>query len=150
AGLLYVLPNGITGNYYAESESVDEVFAPYLTSYGGVGSSFIAEGYFNFGAASLLLFFIYGIILAVLQNAAEKSYRTGAYASFFACCSSFMLISFYIRSDVRTFARYFIWNVAPVILLQQVLIPSLDKRSEKIPTPTISSSNFKGYENGEN
>lgn len=60
AGLLYVLPNGLTGSAYLQSKSVDEVFSAYLTSYGGVGSSFIAEAYFNFGVWSVVLFFYSG------------------------------------------------------------------------------------------
>lgn len=136
AGLLYVLPNGFTGNAYLQSKSVDEVFSPYLTFYGGVGSSFIAEAYFNFGTYSVVIFFVYGVFIAMLQNAVERSYEKGSYGTLFACCAAFMLMSFYIRSDVRTFPRYFIWNVLPVIIVQQLILPSIKankdvrKRSE--------------------
>lgn len=125
AGLLYIFPNGLTGNAYLQSKSVDEVFSPYLTSYGGVGSSFIAEAYYNFGIYSFILFFTYGVFIAMLQNAVERSYEKGSYGTLFACCSAFMLMSFYIRSDVRTFPRYFIWNALPVIVVQQLILPNI-------------------------
>ena len=137
AGLLYVLPNGLTGNAYLQSRSVDEVFSSYLTYYGGVGSSFIAEAYFNFGAWSVVLFFLFGIFIAILQNAVERSCEKGSYVTLFACCASFMLISFYIRSDVRTFPRYFIWNALPIIIVQQVILPRIRPRTEGLEPPEI-------------
>lgn len=123
AGLLYILPNGLTNNAYLESKSVDEVFSSYLTSYGGVGSSFIAEAYFNFGNWSVIVFFLYGALIALLQNAVERSYEKGFYGTLFASCASFMQISFFIRSDVRTFPRYFVWSVLPVIAVHQLILP---------------------------
>ena len=125
AGLLYIFPNGLTNNAYLESKSVDEVFSSYLTYYGGVGSSFIAEAYYNFGNWSVVVFFLYGAFIALLQNAVERSYEKGFYGTLFACCASFMQISFFIRSDVRTFPRYFIWSVLPVIAVHQVILPRI-------------------------
>lgn len=135
AGLLYVLPNGLTGNAYLQSKSVDEVFSDYLTYYGGVGSSFIAEAYFNYGVWSVFLFFLFGVFIAILQNAVEQSYEKGSYGTLFACCASFMLISFYIRSDVRTFPRYFIWNALPIIIVQQVILPRIKAHAEGTEPP---------------
>ncbi|WP_302742125.1 O-antigen polysaccharide polymerase Wzy [uncultured Collinsella sp.] len=140
AGLLYVLPNGLTGNAYLQSKSVDEVFSPYLTYYGGVGSSFIAEAYFNFGPYSVVLFFLYGVCIAMLQNAVERSYEKGSYGTLFACCASFMLMSFYIRSDVRTFPRYFIWNALPIIIVQQVILPRIKAHKDVRKHPAIDLS----------
>lgn len=137
AGLLYVLPNGLTGNAYLQSKSVDEVFSTYLTHYGGVGSSFIAEAYFNFGVGSVVLFFLFGVFIAILQNAVERSYENGSYGTLFACCASFMLISFYIRSDVRTFPRYFIWNALPIIIVQQAILPRVKAHIEGLEPPEI-------------
>lgn len=121
SGFVYILPNGLTGNYYASVPSVDEVFAQQLVQYGGVGSSFIAEGWYNFGCWSMILFFGYGVLLAKMQNAAERFYRKGSCAAFFACCSCFMFIAFYIRSDTRTFLRNFFWTVLPLIVVQQAV-----------------------------
>lgn len=135
AGLLYVLPNGLTGNAYLQSKSVDEVFSPYLTYYGGVGSSFIAEAYFNFGVYSVVLFFLYGVFIAMLQNVVERSYVKGSYGTLFACCAAFMLMSFYIRSDVRTFPRYFIWNALPVIIVQQLILPNIKANKDARKRP---------------
>lgn len=141
AGILYVLPSGLTNNAYQESKSVDEVFSSYLTSYGGVGSSFIAEAYFNFGAWSVAVFFIFGVFVALVQNVVERSYEKGSYGTLFACCASFMLISFYIRSDVRTFLRYFIWSALPVIAVQQVVFPRAPGYDGKGKQSKIALSN---------
>ena len=70
AGLLYIFPNGLTGNAYLQSKSVDEVFSPYLTSYGGVGSSFIAEAYYNFLRDIFFYFILY--IWRIYRNASER------------------------------------------------------------------------------
>lgn len=148
AGLLYVLPNGLTGNAYLQSKSVDEVFSTYLTHYGGVGSSFIAEAYFNFGVGSVVLFFLFGVFIAILQNAVERSYENGSYGTLFACCASFMLISFYIRSDVRTFPRYFIWNALPIIIVQQAILPRVKAHIEGLEPPEIDLPDSRKYFGG--
>jgi len=62
SGLLYALPNAITGNYYTKTPEVDSGFKDYISTGGGIGSSFIAEGYYNFGWFSILLFLLYGYL----------------------------------------------------------------------------------------
>ena len=105
-----------------------------------LGSSFIAEAYFNFGPYSVVLFFLYGVCIAMLQNAVERSYEKGSYGTLFACCASFMLMSFYIRSDVRTFPRYFIWNALPIIIVQQVILPRIKAHKDVRKHPAIDLS----------
>ncbi len=120
AGVLYILPNGVTGNYYASVPSVDELVAPYLTSYGGVGSSFIAEGFLNFGPWCLILFFAYGLLIAWMANLADKELSKGNLMVLFVVTACFLAFSFFIRSDVRTFPRTFFWDILPIIVFQQV------------------------------
>lgn len=129
AGILYILPNGFTGNYYASVPSVDELVAPYLTSYGGVGSSFIAEGYLNFGPWSLMLFFCYGALIAWMSNLVDKELSKGNLMAIFVVAACFLSFSFYIRSDVRTFPRNFVWDILPIILVQQVFNVWLTRRN---------------------
>lgn len=121
AGLAYVLPNAVTGNYYASVPSVDEVFQGFLTSYGGVGSSFIAEAYYNFGYGALLTMAVYGWLLRRLQNEFLFSIADGRYYSAFACVSCFAICSFYVRSDARTFLRNFIWRPLPLLAVEWLL-----------------------------
>lgn len=121
SGITYILPNVVTGNFYASVNSVDQLFAPFLTSYGGVGSSFIAEAYYNFGYASFLVMAVFGLLLGKIQKEFEIGLAKENYFILFACVGCFMICSFYIRSDVRTFLRNFTWNVAPILALQWVL-----------------------------
>lgn len=121
AGLAYVLPNAVTGNYYASVPSVDEVFRDFLTSYGGVGSSFIAEAYYNFGYGALFAMAMYGWILRRLQNEFQLAVADGRYYAIFACVSCFAICSFYVRSDVRTFFRNFVWRPLPLLAIEWFL-----------------------------
>ncbi|MEC4273899.1 O-antigen polysaccharide polymerase Wzy, partial [Adlercreutzia sp. R25] len=121
SGITYVLPNGLTGNYYESIDSVDELFSPFVTQYSGVGSSFIAEAYYNFGYGSLAVMAIYGIILGRLQSAFDRAIERKNYGAIFAIASSFAIISFCVRSDVRTFLRTFVWSVSPILLLNWLL-----------------------------
>lgn len=131
AGILYILPNGVTGNYYASVPSVDELVAPYLTSYGGVGSSFIAEGYLNFGPWCLILFFGYGLLIAWMANLADKELNKGNLMALFVVAACFLAFSFFIRSDVRTFLRTFLWDILPIIIVQQVFYTRLARGGKR-------------------
>lgn len=111
SGLLYTLPNSLNGNIYQSVPSTDEVFASFLTQYGGVGSSFIAEGYYNFGNASIFLFLIFGMLFAFLARQLELSIATGNYWRLFCCVTALAIILFYVRSDTRSFFRNFTWTV---------------------------------------
>lgn len=121
SGIVYVLPNQLTGGFYASVDSVDELLSPFLTSYGGVGSSFIAEGYLNFGYFSIIIFALYGLIIGKLTNFAERQLAKGKKVGLFIACACFLLMAIFIRSDTRTFLRNFVWAVLPVLILQQLL-----------------------------
>lgn len=121
SGIAYILPDAVTGDYYASVNSVDQLFAPFLTSYGGVGSSFIAEAYYNFGYASFFVMALFGLLLGKIQKEFEIGLAKANYFILFACVGCFMICSFYIRSDVRTFLRNFTWNVLPILALQWML-----------------------------
>lgn len=121
AGFTYVLPNALTGDYYSSVPSVDEVFQGYLTSYGGVGSSFIAEAYYNFGYSALLVMAVYGCLLRKLQNEFQLAIADGRYYASFACVSCFAICSFYVRSDARTFLRNFVWKPFPLLAIEWFL-----------------------------
>ena len=121
SGISYIMPNVITGDFYGSVDSVDQLFAPFLTNYGGVGSSFISEAYYNFGHASFIVMAVFGLTLGKIQQEYEKGLTSRNYFIIFICVSCFMIFSFYIRSDVRTFFRNFVWNVMPILALQWVI-----------------------------
>lgn len=117
AGIAYVLPNALTGSVITQVPSVDETYSHFLVSYGGVGSSFVAEGYFNFGNWSLVLFFFYGIALAYMQRSIERACKEGDFVRLFAAAAAFMVAIFFVRSDCRVFFRNYVWGPLPIILV---------------------------------
>ena len=121
SGLVYTLPNAFTGNYYVKTPEVDSQFKDYITPGSGIGSSFIAEGYYNFGWLSLLLFFVYGYLFGVYCNKLERVVNACDFPKIFLYIGLFCIIIFYVRSDTRTFFRNFIWYYVPIYLYCKVL-----------------------------
>lgn len=118
SGLAYILPNGMTDNYYAKVGSTDDTFKGYLNSYGsGIGSSFIAEAYWNFGEYSLILIFLFGLILGQISKSLDDAIYRLDYKAIFIFTYIFVIISFYVRSDTRTFFRNYFWYCLPIILV---------------------------------
>lgn len=118
SGLAYILPNGITNNYYNMVKSTDEVFKGFINAYGsGIGSSFVAEAYWNFGYFSLIVMFLFGWLIGKLCTKLDKAIYCHDYINIFVCTYVFSCISFYVRSDTRTFFRNFVWFCVPLILV---------------------------------
>lgn len=116
SGILYILPNSITGNYYTKTSEVDFEFRDYISTGGGIGSSFIAEGYYNFGWWSLLLFFVYGCLFGILCNKLERSVDKCNFSKIFLYLGIFCIVVLYVRSDTRTFFRHFVWTYVPIYI----------------------------------
>lgn len=116
SGLLYALPNAITGSYYTKTPEVDSGFKDYISTGGGIGSSFIAEGYYNFGWYSILLFLLYGYMGGVLCCKLERSVNRCNYSKIFLYIGIFCIVVLYVRSDTRTFFRHLVWTYAPIYL----------------------------------
>ena len=116
SGIAYILPNGMTDGYYLKTPDVDRVFSPYITNYGGIGSSFIAEAFYNFGYLSLPLFLIFGFLFGILSLKIENSVLRENYPKIFFYIGIFCVIIFYVRSDTRTFFRNFMWEYVPMYL----------------------------------
>lgn len=121
SGAAYVLPNALNGNVFAEQLSVDEVFAGFLTQSTGIGSSFVAEGYYNFGFFSLALFALFGIGFSWLCRTFDACVSGKKIMMVFICSAIFLIVLFYIRSDTRTFFRNAVWFVVPIYLFARVL-----------------------------
>ncbi|MCH4284613.1 MULTISPECIES: O-antigen polysaccharide polymerase Wzy [Bacillota] len=132
SGIAYILPNGMTGNFYARIRSTDEVFKGYLNQYGsGIGSSFIGEAYWNFGQSALFLMLIFGIILAKVSNELDYAISSKNYESIFKYTYIFVTIAFYVRSDTRTFLRNYIWFCLPIIFVAYFFKYKYNERSMK-------------------
>ena len=119
SGLLYIIPNGFTGDFYNSiASSTDDTFKGYINAYGsGIGSSFIAEAYWNFGYVSLLLMIVFGCFIGKICSKIDVAIKTKDYSIIYICLYVLITITFYVRSDTRTFYRNFIWFGLPVLLL---------------------------------
>lgn len=134
SGLIYILPNGLTNNYYNLVKSTDEVFKGYINAYGsGIGSSYIAEAYWNFGYLSLIVMLIFGFLIGKLSVSLNNAIYTRNYIKIFMCIYIFVCIAFYVRSDTRTFYRNFVWFCLPLVILYKSFISNnrLRNRYEK-------------------
>ncbi len=107
-GLTAIFPNVFGGTHIA-AQNTDMLFAEFYTTQGGIGSSFIAEAYYNFGRWGLLVMLVFGMLLAKLCFWLEKSANEKLFRVFFLCVYSSSLILFYTRSDTATFPRNFVY-----------------------------------------
>ncbi len=133
SGLLYMLPNTITGNYYTKVSDVDTEFSDYISNGGGIGSSFIAEGYYNFGWFSLILFLLYGYFWGILCDRIERSVNSCNYPKIFLYIGMLCIVVLYIRSDTRTFFRNLVWTYLPIYLFCKIKQRSSKKKDICMP-----------------
>ncbi len=117
SGVTYILPNFMTGNYFNRIPSTDSTFKNYLNIYGGIGSSYIAEAYWNFGYWGLLLMLLFGVFLRRMGNRIDRAISQKDYGKIYLVMFVFITIIFYVRSDTRTFFRNFVWFGLPIYLL---------------------------------
>ena len=130
--LAYLFPNAMTDNLYGKIGSADDVFKGYLNQYGsGIGSSYIAEAYWNFGYASLIIIFIFGLLLGKLSGELDLAILNRNYFRIFILTYMFITVSFYVRSETSTFFRNIVWFGLPI-----VLVASLIKGKRRITTVT--------------
>lgn len=107
--LMKTLPDlfGLWNNY----KDVDTVFHSFITPNSGIGSSFIAEGYYNFGYFSIILFYIFGCLFKNLERKRKRyvilSNDVKAENYFYEYLYFYLssLVLFYVRADTYGFTR---------------------------------------------
>lgn len=87
--------------------SVDQVFHHFLSQYGGIGSSFIIEGYYNFGNYCLILMPIFGFLLGKLYFSMVQSSLDENYLKLYISIYLSTFVLWYVRSDTVSFWRDF-------------------------------------------
>lgn len=92
----------------------------------GPGFSIIAESYYNFGSAGILVFIAWGILFNKLVGSINK-YNS---EKNFICYGSLSLILFLIRGTTAGFLRYFVYEII-ILHLVIVLFSNYLKRKEK-------------------
>lgn len=112
-----IFPNLFWDVHPAALTNTDIVFKGFLTQYGGIGSSFIAEAYWNFGYGSLIIALIFGILIGILTKKMAKYSLLKNSKMFYLTIYLAQISLFYVRSDTVGFWRDFVYyGIAPLIL----------------------------------
>lgn len=114
---LMLFPNLFWDVHPAAKINTDIVFKGFLTSYGGIGSSFIAESYWNFGYYSLLVALFFGLLIGGLTIRITKYSVRKNTINFFLSVYLAYLSFFFVRVDAGGFLRnFFYYGLSPVFL----------------------------------
>lgn len=119
-----IIPNFI-GNAYTAANGIDVVFSPlYTRTNAGIGASFIAEGYWNFGYFAVVYYFMFGKIWAYLCNefdsfcAGRKDNAMKLWITLFVI----YYMVFMVRSESLTFGRNLVYYaIIPAIICRMVI-----------------------------
>lgn len=116
--LFSMIPN-LWGGVHPSSIDVDSVFSPLYSKTTGLGSSFLAEAYWNFGCLSIIFCFVLGKIFTYIDidlnevcGLDAQNNKIKAYLYFYLC---FLLI-FWVRSSCNGFGRSMLFAVVPIIM----------------------------------
>lgn len=127
---IYIIPNAFTGNFVGNYTFTDEAIAHYLTAYGGVGSSYAADAFYNFGAiGGLIALIIIGYIWGYVCSKTERAILRGNPIIFFLYCQLFVAMVFMVRSDMVYRLRPFVWYTVPIVAIT-MLVKKGSRRNE--------------------
>ena len=116
--LFGLLPNLFWDVNPAAVGGVDQVFKSFLLHYGGMGSSFIIEAYYNFGHYGLLIMPIFGYLIGRLHFSIVKASLTNNYLKLFMGIYLTTIVLWFVRSETITFWRNFgYYTVIPLIMV---------------------------------
>jgi len=125
--IFMLFPNLFWAVHPAAATNTDIVFKGFLTSYGGIGSSFIAESYWNFGYGSILMALIFGILIGIITKKIAKFSWQQNPKMFYLAIYVAQICLFYVRSDTISFWRNFVYyGIIPLLLSS--LITNKSKR----------------------
>lgn len=119
--ILYILPNSLTEFVFPTVKFTDEAFAPYIVSYGGIGSSYSAEAYYNYGYYGIIPLFIIGILWGSVCLLSERYFRKNLYFRTFACLEIVQAFILMIRSDMVYQFRSVAWAMLLIYFLSLVI-----------------------------
>ena len=121
-GVVSVLFSSIRNALFPNFHASMDMFSEYLgVTTANMGSSIIAEAFYNFGWFSLCLFMpilggIFGKIAALQSNRTVENMNPYRFASYVFLCS---ILLFAIRSDFATIIRtYIIYALFPILLIR--------------------------------
>lgn len=126
-----LVPNLFWDVHPAAGINTDITFKHFLTNYGGIGSSFIAEAYWNFGKYALFLAVIFGILIGLLTNLMAKFSAQKNIVKFYLIIYIAQFTLFYVRSDTVNFWRNFIYFGVIPIVISYLLSELFGKKGKK-------------------
>lgn len=111
-GIGQLMPNLFWSQNPFMQESTDTLFAPYLNGGTfGIGSSYIAEAYYNFGGFSIIFMIVIGGAFALYQRNLNDTYRRkNNFLAKYLYLSIPTYALFYVRSDAVGFLRSFTYQ----------------------------------------
>lgn len=122
-GLARVIPNIFGGENPLITQSIDEMFAPFVTKTYGMGSSFIIEAYYNFGKLGTLMMIPFGAGIAYLGNTVN-AIRNNRNIDIILKYFVFYIISvtlFYPRSDARMLVREIVFYYVGFVVVTKIV-----------------------------
>lgn len=120
SSIVYILPNFMTKGFTGKYVFVDDAFSSLMSSYGGIGSSFIAETYYNFGSFTFIFMIIIGMLWALLTNKIEVALDKNKAITYFNWVYLFRIFIFTVRSDMVYNFRVFFWYVLPISIIAYI------------------------------
>lgn len=131
---IYVLPNAFTGNFLDRFSFADDTFAHYLTKYGGIGSSFPAEAYYNFGWVGGLIFLVFiGIFWGWLCKKIEYNIFEGKIFGMYWYFQIYTAVVFMIRSELLYRLRPLFWYAFTIVFISYIIYTQIKRmKNEKI------------------
>lgn len=123
-GLLRVIPNLFFGNNNPLiTNDIDTIFSTYLTKTHGMGSSFVAEAYYNFGYLSVIMMVIFGGLMIFAMRKIDEV-RKGINQNKILIGFIFYITSrslFWIRSDTRMLLREIVFYYFGIVVLTLIV-----------------------------
>lgn len=119
-----IIPNFV-GSAYSAATGIDIIFSPlYTRTDAGIGASFIAEGYWNFGYFSVVYYFLFGHLWAHLCNEFRTfcERRKDNAMKFWITLYVIYYMIFMVRSESLSFGRNLVYYaIVPVIICKTVI-----------------------------
>ena len=128
--IFMLVPNLFWDVHPAAQINTDIIFKSYLSNYGGIGSSFISEAYWNFGYYSLILAILYGALIGFLVKSTFRNVSKNNFVKVYLAIYISQISLFYVRSDTVSFWRNFVYyGLGPLLVVYLLTLTS--KRGEK-------------------
>lgn len=130
--LIALVPNLFWDVNPAAVGGVDQIFKTFIFKDSGIGSSFIIEGYYNFGNYGLLLMPIFGLFIYKVHTSLSGFKVTNSYFSLFASVYCIPVFLWFVRSETINLWRDLGYHVFFPLLLVYLITQMLMRRKTQL------------------